>query len=109
MLIETGNCQADITECRFSYRLANSVALHREFRDTPRPLCSTRASPDGSLEFTTVSDLLGASARRMLKALAEGEADPAALATLGDRRLRATPAELRDALGSCTELNPVYR
>jgi transposase len=56
-----------------------------------------------------VSDLLGASARRMLKALAEGETDPAALASLADQRLRATPAELRDALGACTELNPVYR
>ena len=39
-----------------------------------------------------VSDLLGASARRMLKALAEGETNPAALAALADRRLRATPA-----------------
>ena len=56
-----------------------------------------------------VSDLLGASARRMLKALADGETDPAALAALADHRLRATPAELRDALGACTELNPVYR
>src|SRR5215468_6938496 len=56
-----------------------------------------------------VSDLLGASARRMLKALAEGEADPAALAALADQRLRATPTQLRDALGACTELNPVYR
>jgi transposase len=56
-----------------------------------------------------VSDLLGASARRMLHALAEGETDPAALAALGDKRLRATPAELSDALGACTELNPVYR
>jgi transposase len=56
-----------------------------------------------------VSDLLGASARRMLKALAEGETDPAAVAALADQRLRATPAELRDALGACTELNPVYR
>jgi transposase len=56
-----------------------------------------------------VSDLLGASARRMLKALAEGETDPRALAALGDKRLHATPAELRDALGACTELNPVYR
>src|SRR6516162_7630262 len=37
-----------------------------------------------------VSDLLGASARRMLKALAEGETNPAALATLADQRLRAT-------------------
>jgi len=56
-----------------------------------------------------VSDLLGVSARRMLKALAEGETDPAALAALADQRLRATPAELRDALGACTELNPIYR
>jgi transposase len=56
-----------------------------------------------------VSDLLGASARRMLKALADGETDPAAVAALADQRLRATPAELRDALGACTELNPVYR
>jgi transposase len=45
----------------------------------------------------------------MLKALADGETDPAALATLGDQRLRATLAELQDALGACTELNPVYR
>lgn len=56
-----------------------------------------------------VSDLLGVSARRILKALAEGESDPAALAVLADRRLRATPEELRDALGACTGLNPVYR
>src|SRR5271157_6242863 len=56
-----------------------------------------------------VSDLLGASARRMLKALAEGETDPAALAALADYRLRATPEELRDALGACAELHEVYR
>jgi len=56
-----------------------------------------------------VSDLLGASARRMLKALADGETDPVALAALADQRLRATSAQLRDALGACTELNPVYR
>jgi transposase len=56
-----------------------------------------------------VSDLLGASARRMLKALADGETDPAALASLADKNLRATPAQLCDALGACTELHPVYR
>src|ERR1700737_4494512 len=56
-----------------------------------------------------VSDLLGASARRMLKALADGETSPVALAALADQRLRATPAQLCDALGACTELNPVYR
>jgi transposase len=56
-----------------------------------------------------VSDLLGASARRMLKALADGETSPVALAALADQRLRATPAQLCDALGACTELDPVYR
>ena len=45
----------------------------------------------------------------MRKALAEGKTDLAALAALADTRLRATPAQLRDALGACTELNPVYR
>jgi transposase len=56
-----------------------------------------------------VSDLLGLSARRMLRALADGESDPAALAALADHRLRATPAQLQDALGACAHLHPVYR
>jgi transposase len=56
-----------------------------------------------------VTDLLGASARRMLYALAKGETDPAALAALADRRLRATPEQLQDALGASRELSPVYR
>jgi transposase len=56
-----------------------------------------------------VSDLLGVSARRMLQALADGETDPAALAALADRRLRATPEELRDALGASAQLNGTYR
>lgn len=56
-----------------------------------------------------VSDLLGASARRLLKALADGETNPATLAALADERLRATPEQLCDALGACTALNVVYR
>ena len=56
-----------------------------------------------------VTDLLGVSARRMLKALADGETNPAAVAALADARLRATPEQLCDALGACTELNAVYR
>src|ERR1700746_2719926 len=56
-----------------------------------------------------VSDLLGVSARRMLKALAEGETNPAALAILADKSLRATQAQLCDALGACAELKPIYR
>jgi transposase len=45
----------------------------------------------------------------MLKALAEGETNPAALAALADWKLRATPEQLCDALGACTDLKPVYR
>ena len=56
-----------------------------------------------------VTDLLGVSARRMLRALADGGTDPAALATLADQRLRATPEQLCDALGAATDRNPVYR
>jgi len=56
-----------------------------------------------------VSDLLALSALRMLKALADGETNPAMLAALADRKLHATQEQLRDALGACTELNPVYR
>jgi transposase len=56
-----------------------------------------------------VSDLLGVSARRMLKALADGETNPVALAALADEHLRATPEQLCDALSACTDLKPVYR
>ena len=56
-----------------------------------------------------VSDLLGISARRMLQALADGETDPAALATLATARLRATPDQLCDAFQACPTLHPVYR
>ena len=56
-----------------------------------------------------VSDLLGISARRMLQALADGETDPAALATLATARLRATPEQLCDAFQACPTLHPVYR
>jgi transposase len=56
-----------------------------------------------------VSDLLGLSAQRMLKALADGETNPAALAALADRKLHATQEQLCDALGACTEFDPVYR
>src|ERR1700722_5463479 len=46
----------------------------------------------------------------MLKAIAEGETDPAALAALADGRLRAKPEQIRDALGGvCAEPHPVYR
>ena len=45
----------------------------------------------------------------MLGAVASGESDPTTVAALGSPRLHATPEQLRDALGACTNLNPVYR
>ena len=45
----------------------------------------------------------------MLRALGDGEADPAALAALANYHLRASQQQLRDALGACQELHPVYR
>jgi transposase len=56
-----------------------------------------------------VSDLLGVSARRMLRAIADGAPDPAAVAALGSTRLHATPEQLRDALGASTDLHPRSR
>jgi transposase len=56
-----------------------------------------------------VSDLLGPSARRMLRAVASGATDPTTVAARGSPRLHATPEQLCDALGACTDLNPVYR
>jgi transposase len=56
-----------------------------------------------------VSDLLGASARRMLEAVADGETNRETLAALADPGLRATQEQLQDALGVCQELNPIYR
>jgi transposase len=45
-----------------------------------------------------ISDLLGASGRRILATLAKGETDPVKLAALGDDRLKCTQEELVDAL-----------
>jgi transposase len=51
-----------------------------------------------------ISDILGTSGRRMIEAIIEGESNPQVLAALADRRLKATPDELRAALhGRLTE------
>ena len=54
---------------------------------------------DALLKISVViSDLFGASGRRFLDALVAGERSPAALAALGDPRLKATRRELEEAL-----------
>ena len=53
---------------------------------------------------SVISDIVGQSGRAMLEGLIAGEADPIKLASLGNHRLRATPAELAAALdGRVTE------
>ncbi len=54
-----------------------------------------------------VSDLLGASGLRILRALAAGETDPKQLAQLGDERLRCTEEQLVDALTG--RVQPLHR
>lgn len=54
---------------------------------------------DANIKLSTViSDLMGVSGRRMLRALAAGEEDVSVLAALGHERLRATPAALQESL-----------
>src|ERR1700736_2463617 len=47
---------------------------------------------------SVISDLMGKSGRAMIEALIAGESDPAKLARFADRRLKASPAQLREAL-----------
>ena len=54
---------------------------------------------DGNIKLDSViSDILGVSGRAMIEAMIAGQTDPAILASLADRRIRATSQELREAL-----------
>jgi transposase len=58
---------------------------------------------------SVVSDLLGVSARRMLRAIAEGEADVERLAAMADPNLRARKQTLCDVLQAAGTLDQRYR
>src|SRR5208337_2831257 len=47
---------------------------------------------------SVISDIMGRSGRRMIEAMIAGQRDPRKLAALADRRVKATPKELYDAL-----------
>lgn len=47
---------------------------------------------------SVISDIMGANGRRVIEAMIAGERNPRKLAALTDRRLKATPKELYDAL-----------
>src|SRR5208337_3634093 len=115
-----GRGKSDKADCVWLCKLNERGMLRRSFvppqpvRDL-RALTRTRARlaqdqarhqarvekilEDALLKISVViSDLFGASGRRFLDALVAGERSPAALAALGDERLRATRAELAEAL-----------
>jgi len=53
---------------------------------------------------SVISDIVGLSGRRMIEAMIAGVTDPSKLAALADRRIKASPKELYDALhGRLTE------
>jgi transposase len=115
-----GRGKSDRADCVWHCKLNERGMLQRSFvppqpvRDL-RALTRTRARlaqdqarhqgrvekilEDALLKISVViSDLSGASGRRFLDALVAGERSPKALAALGDKRLKATPRELEDAL-----------
>ena len=54
---------------------------------------------DANIELDSVlTDLMGKSGRAMIEALIAGETNPAKLASLADRRVKASPEEFREAL-----------
>lgn len=58
---------------------------------------------------TCVSDLLGVSSRRILRALAKGESDPTVLAAMAEDSLRAQPEQLADALNAAERMSQPHR
>ncbi len=115
-----GRGKSDKADCVWLCKLNERGMLRRSFvppqpvRDL-RALTRTRARlaqdqarhqarvekilEDALLKISVViSDLFGTSGRRFLDALVAGQRSPAALAALGDKRLRATRAELAEAL-----------
>jgi transposase len=56
---------------------------------------------------SVISELLGLSGRRILRALAQGNSDPTELAELGDFRLKCSRQELTDALRG--QVQPAHR
>jgi len=115
-----GRGKSDRLDCVWQCKLNERGMLRRSFvppqavRDL-RALTRTRARlaqdqarhqarvekilEDALLKVSVViSDLFGASGRRFLDALVAGQRSPAALAALGDPRLKATRKELQDAL-----------
>src|ERR1700693_2678427 len=79
-----------------SLERARKQLTHEQTRHTQR-IQKTLEEANIKLD-TVISDIMGLSGRKMIEAIIAGVRNPAKLAALADRRIRATPKELYDAL-----------
>ena len=56
-----------------------------------------------------VSDLLGVSSRRILRAIGKGESDPAVLASLAEENLKCSAEQLAEACHAVRTMSPLHR
>jgi transposase len=102
---------ADLVACgliRASYVPGESQAELRSLLRTRKQLCREQASHVQRIQKTleeaniklasVISDILGVNGRRMIEAMIAGVRNPRRLAELADRRLKASPKQLYDAL-----------
>jgi transposase len=85
----------DIQELR-SLQRARKQLVREQTRHTQR-IQKTLEEANIKLD-SVISDILGVSGRKMIEAMIEGVRNPAKLAALADRRIKASPKELYDAL-----------
>jgi len=86
---------AEIQHLRALQR-ARKQLVHEQTRYTQR-IQKTLEEANIKLD-TVISDILGVSGRKMIEAMIAGVRHPAKLAALADRRIKASPKELYDAL-----------
>ena len=102
---------ADLVACgliRPSYVPGERQAELRSLLRTRKQLCREQASHVQRIQKTleeaniklasVISDILGVNGRRMIEAMIAGVRNPHRLAGLADRRLKASPKQLHDAL-----------
>lgn len=87
--------EEQIQELRSLLR-ARKQLIHEQTRHTQR-VQKTLEEANIKLD-SVVSNIMGVSGRRMIEAMIEGVKNPGKLAALADRRLKASPKELYDAL-----------
>jgi transposase len=80
-------------------------------RDCNSPIVLSRSpnKVEASASFPSIVEGRSVPPFRACTATSKSFCNPAALAALADWKLRATPEQLCDALGACTDLKPVYR